>query len=77
MCVIDTLCDLLQEIGPGSVVFKAPSVLLMHLLQGDTWSWCCEVAEFILVLGQCPTEQAGHIHVEGFRFGSSMVPQGL
>lgn len=39
MCVIDTLCDLLQEIGPNSVIFKATSILLIAPASGgDTWS---------------------------------------
>lgn len=38
-CVVDTLRDLLQEIGPNSVIFKATSVLLTAPASGaDTWS---------------------------------------
>lgn len=39
MCVVDTLRDLLQEIGPNSVIFKATSVLLTAPASGaDTLS---------------------------------------
>lgn len=80
LCVWLIPCDLPQETGPGSVVLKAPSVLLNAPTPGvlpgpEAQGW--EVAEFMLVLGQCPTEQAGHVHVEGLWFGSSVVPLGL
>lgn len=39
MCVIDTLCYLLQEIGSNSVIFNATSILLNAPASGvETWS---------------------------------------
>lgn len=81
MCVINSLCDYLpQEIGPGSVVLKAPCVLLNvsapGVMAGPEAQRCVWVAHLYWWC-QGPAEQAGHVHVEGFWFGSSVVPLGL
>lgn len=81
MCVINSLCDYLpQEIGPGSVVHKAPCVLLNVSAPGvmaGPEAPCCVWVAHLYWWCQGPAEQAGHVHGEGFWFGSSVVPLGL
>lgn len=63
--VIDTFCDLLQEIGPTSVIFKATSVLLSAPASGgDTWFSGPAVWRGGISTGVgLASNRAGHLHL--------------
>lgn len=78
MCVIDTLHDLLQAVGPNSVIFKATSILLTASASAgdDTWTSGIVVCGSGVYTGvRLVSYRAGWPRLcSMFIFGSCMVP---